>query len=432
MDIGYWIRNKIFWSICKYKGKPISKYLQEYNTYFGKEPDKVKKLQDERLKNLIRHASETTIFYKKYKNIDNLNDFPIINKEMLKANLNEFLSCMYNKDDMVITTTSGSTGAPFTYYLTKEKKYRQNAEVIFFNNWGRCDVGTKHGYVRVTKTKSKIKLLMQNEILMDPTSITDEWLEKQRKKLLNKNIKSLIGYPSAISALAEYCIQKGNKPSEFGIEGIITSSETLYDSTRKLINDAFGCDVISRYSTEEFGVLAHECSRYNVHHINELSYIIEVLEINSDKPVKPGELGRVVVTDLYSYAMPLIRYDTGDLAILGEGCNCGLETRTLERIEGRQIETIYDINKKRVSPFAINGAMRDLKNVYQYQFIQNDINNNTIKLKVQEDFNEEQMLIKRFKAILGETTAINVEYVDEIPKLKSGKRPYIISNYKKI
>ena len=227
----------------------------------------------------------------------------------------------------------------------------------------------------------------------------------------------MIGYASAILALAEYCNKKGDKPEQFNLKGIITSSETLYESTRNLIKETFGCDVISRYSTEEFGVLAHECTVENLHHVNELSYIVE--------------LGRVVVTDLFSHAMPLIRYDTGDLAILGEECNCNLKGMVLERIEGRSIETIYDTNGERVSAFAINGAMRDLNNVYQYQFVQESPLINTIKLCVSNEFRESEVIISRFKNILGDKASIKIEYVDEIPKLKSGKRPYIISNYKK-
>lgn len=153
--------------------------------------------------------------------------------------------------------------------------------------------------------------------------------------------------------------------------------------------------------------------------------------MNSNKPVKHGELGRVVVTDLFSHAMPLIRYDTGDLAVLGQSCNCDINGMVLERIEGRRIETIYDIYGERVSAFAINGAMRDLKNVYQYQFIQDSPEDNTIKLCTAKNFDECEIIINRFKEILGNSTNIKIEYVNEIPKLKSGKRPYIISNYKK-
>lgn len=431
MKLGYTIRNKAYWTISSIKKSPVKKFLNEFNTYYGKDINKIKEIQNERLKNLLDHACKTTKFYKEYKNSYNLEDFPIIEKNILKKEINNFISNKFNKDELVTTTTSGSTGAPFTYYLTKNKKYRQNSEIIFFNNWGGYDVGTKHGYVRVTKTKSKMKLFMQNEILMDPTSINNEWLEKQRQKLLNRGIESLIGYPSAILALAEYCNKKGDKPEQFNLKGIITSSETLYESTRNLIKETFGCDVISRYSTEEFGVLAHECTVENLHHVNELSYIVEILDVDSDKPVNPGELGRVVVTDLFSHAMPLIRYDTGDLAILGEECNCNLKGMVLERIEGRSIETIYDTNGERVSAFAINGAMRDLNNVYQYQFVQESPLINTIKLCVSNEFRESEVIISRFKNILGDKASIKIEYVDEIPKLKSGKRPYIISNYKK-
>lgn len=167
--LGYILRNSAYWHLSSIKRTPVKNFINEFNQYYGKDTNKIKEIQTKRLEELLIHACSTTEFYKKYKECSDLTQFPIIEKSILKQELDKFISNKFTKDELITTTTSGSTGAPFTYYLTRNKKYRQNAEIIFFNNWGSCDVGTKHGYVRVTKNKSKLNLFMQNEILMDPT-----------------------------------------------------------------------------------------------------------------------------------------------------------------------------------------------------------------------------------------------------------------------
>src|SRR5690606_35186909 len=111
----------------------------------------------------------------------------------------------------------------------------------------------------------------------------------------------------------------------------------------------------SRYSTEETGVLAHQCRTAGGHHLNTASYVFEFLKLDADIPAEPGEPARIVVTDLFSYGMPLIRYDIGDVGVLGaDSCSCGCQLPVLLEIQGREVEQVYDVVGQRVSPFAIN------------------------------------------------------------------------------
>ena len=128
--------------------------------------------------------------------------------------------------------------------------------------------------------------------------------------------------------------------------------------------------------------------------------------------------------------MPLIRFDTGDIAIYGGKSECSFYSTgiVLEDILGHHVETIYDVNGQPLSAFTINGATRDFHTLKQFQFIQNDLENNYLYLVVTDDFsNTEKSLIEtRFTDFLG--IAPKIEIVDEIKASKSGKRPYVISN----
>ncbi|MGE6390368.1 hypothetical protein ACQKDP_07235 [Psychrobacter pacificensis] len=210
------------------------------------------------------------------------------------------------------------------------------------------------------------------------------------------------------------------------MDGIITISEVLSDDMRLQIESSFKCPPVSRYSSEEFGVLANQDLSGEFFWLNQSNYLIEVLELNSNKEVDIGELGRIVVTDLFNEAMPLIRYDTGDLAKPYEIIN-GRVTK-IESVEGRRLATIRDVKGEEVSSFSINGALRESKDIIQFQFSQEGKKEYLLKIITVKSI-DKSYVANTYQNILGSEAAINIEFVDEIPAQKSGKRPYILQNY---
>lgn len=408
------------------KGGAIKKHVNDISY---KMANYTEVLNTNDLNDILNHATTTTSYYKKYHDKP-FNDYPILNKESLKRNYNEILSTNYSKNELVTTTTSGSYGTPFTYHLTASKKKRQTAEVLYFGQLANYDIGIKHAYARVTKAKSKFKLFLQNELLIDPTNMSEGWFEDTRNEL-KKGYKIIIGYPSTISMIARYSLEKGDTHKDYSINGIICMAEPLVEEDKKVMEKLFNCSVTNRYSTEEFGVIANSCSHGNLH-INHATFYVELLDENN-LPVSENEVGRIIVTDKYSHALPLIRYDIGDNGKFMNGCSCGFKGKVLTEVLGRQVETIYNVDNVKVSPFAINGAMRDMDGVLRYQFSQETVNTYELKLVCMNGFDDTQIEVirKRFLEILGSKAKINIYKVSAIHSLKSGKRPYIIQNFKK-
>src|SRR5690625_220837 len=381
----------------------------------------------QKFNNFLKHAINTTSYYKDYSKYQSLEDCPIITKDTIKDNYDDFISNKYKKDELIKATTSGSYGTRFTFLFTKEKKEVQRSDVIFFSKWANYDVGVKHGYV-MSKSKPILLQFMQNQYYITPFKITEEWLEEEIKKIKSRKLKVLIGYPSSIGAIAKQMLSNNDF---YKLEGVITTAEVLTNKVKEDINKAFGVIPLSRYTTEELGVLGMECPEEQNLHLNNINFIIEVLDQNN-KPVLPGEQGEIVVTDLYSHAMPLIRYKTGDLAVLGKGtCKCGLETPYLETLLGRQLEAIYDPDGNTVESMAINGRMRDIEGIRQFQFIQTGKAEYTLNIVKIKNSIDELEIEKRYKEIIGLNATIIFKYVDDIPPLKSGKRPYILQKYYK-
>ncbi|MFO7970730.1 MAG: hypothetical protein R6U40_03160 [Desulfobacterales bacterium] len=316
--------------------------------------------------------------------------------------------------------------------MDNNKRLRRTVEVIYYNTWANYSIGMKHVLNAVGVHKSKLKLFFQNEIMVNPTKLEDDWLEKFRHSLKKRHVEFYVGYSSVIKEIAEYCLKKNDKSEDFSLKGIIATAEPLYENIRSEAEKVFGCPVLSRYAALEFGVLAQECMEGKKHHLNNAGYFIELLSLTSDKPVKRGESGRIVVTDLHSFAMPLIRYDIGDLAVkTDETCCCGRKGPVFESIEGRLVENIHDEKGGKISYVAVNDAMWSFDDIIKFQFIQKDKNNYLMKLQTKSNFSDEKKLRQRIQNILGNGIKLSVKYVDDIPPLQSGKRPYIINEYLK-
>src|SRR5699024_2650495 len=115
--IGYNIMSKI-------KSTPVNDFINEFHL----NSEEKKKITEKRLMNILEIAKENTSYYSGF---DDFYDFPVISKELLREKYDDFLSDKLDKEKSIVTTTSGSSGQPMTFYLSRQKKYRQNAEVIF-------------------------------------------------------------------------------------------------------------------------------------------------------------------------------------------------------------------------------------------------------------------------------------------------------------
>jgi phenylacetate-CoA ligase len=423
------IRNYSFFMLDRLKGGRIAKHYRDISEAYNATQAKC---LDAEHSIFLKHAWETTGFYKKYSGVKSLTDYPVINRDYIKGNYKEFLSTVYKKSQVRYAVTSGSTGNPFHYPMTEEKWARRTAEIIFFNELAGFKVGMKHLNIR-NKDKSKIGLFFQNAVLLESKVIDEEWLSNARKLILdNKKIKVVISFVSTIELLAHYCSSFGDEPDRFIFNSLILKGEPMYEPTRKLLEDTFSCQVFSRYASEECGVIAQNCPDANLFHVNSSSYFIEILSLNSDEPAKPGEPGRVVITDHNSHVLPLIRYDIGDISVSADDCCCGKKTPVLKYIEGREIDLIFNTKGEYVSPFVINRTLKVSADIKYFQFIQRSQNKYVVNLSVNPDYAEKEMELKlsgELHKVLGTDAVIDIVYLDTIPVSSTGKRNYIINEH---
>lgn len=430
MKIGEYIRNRAFKIIDSLRKESIHKYVNELRSFEAGGYNYA--IVKEKLDEFLSRAQNSSPFYENKKNEFNLDTYPVIAKSFLGNNREQIKSLRHANKKLIKVSTSGSYGTPFIFYLTPEKKKRQKAEVIYNGLGIGYEVGISHAFFRTVLNKSKLKLWLQNETYICSKILGQDFLEKNRFLMKKKKLKILMGFPSAIVLLAQFCIDQGDKPTDFSINGVITYAENLTKKQREIISQAFGCKVYSRYGTEELGILGGQIDNESDFILNTCNYVIEVLKLNEDVSVQSGETGRVVVTDLHSDAFPLIRYETGDMAILGEVFeeNKGW-AKSLKSLSGRVIQMIYATNGEKRYPLYFENIIEKIKVFAQYQLIQETAKEFTLKLVPNASFNinefSETPLLNEMQDWLGLDAQIKIQLVNDIEMLPSGKRPSIIN-----
>ena len=264
---------------------------------------------------------------------------------------------------------------------------------------------------------------------LDICNLNEKNLSEYYDFIVEKQCVSLIAYPSTLETAVDFWSKKYSNHSK--IKTIISTSETLTEEIRRKLRNFFGDSVriFARYSNTENGILGQEYGIEGKYRLNWASYYFEILKLDKDLPAERGELGRIVVTDLYNKAFPMIRYDTGDVARML--WNKDEMFPLLIDLYGRRMDLIYDTSGEVVSPFLLCRTMRLSKGVEQWQFIQESKFNYILKITTYKNGRPNlEAELDGFKTVLGNNANIQVEYVENIPVLNSLKRKLIVSHLK--
>lgn len=425
--IGSWLRRNAFWTLDALKGGTVRRhYINIAQMMSGGTG-----CEQQQLVKLLEHAKNTTPFYRGL-NAGNILDFPIVTKGDYKEHYNLFQSKLYLDKPLHNMFTSGSTGTPFKVNQDMNKRKRTLADIIYFNEICGQKLGDKYIFFRVwtdKNMKSKWEQFQQNLVPIDILHLDDASLENIRQILKkDKSINSTLAYASTYEHLVNYLEFHNDKPDLFHIKLLVSGSEVLDMQVKQRIKDTIGCSIIDRYSNQENGIIAQTKDLSDEFAVNIASYYVELLKIDSNDASSNGELGRIVVTDLYNFAMPMIRYDTGDLAIKC-GTNHGWVNK-FKAVQGRRVDTIYDTKGNKITPIAICNYMWEYTKLKQYQFIQEGEKQYIMKLNGAEGIYTKEEVEQMLKDILGSDAEIDIQFVNTIPVLASGKFKKTICNYK--
>ncbi len=225
-----------------------------------------------------------------------------------------------------------------------------------------------------------------------------EWLGRQDPDYL-------LTYPSNLRFLAEHCRTHGITLPH--LEHVITMGEVLNPET----------------SAQEVGIIALQCPTSESYHVQSERIFVEVVD-HEGAPCGPGQTGHVLVTPLYNYAMPLLRYELGDFAEVGNPCPCGRGLPVLSRILGRERNALLVApTGERYWPAFGSRKLTELAPIVQHQFVQKSLDRIEARLVTERPLtpSEERSLRIYIETSLPHRFAVTFAYCDEIPRNASGK-----------
>jgi phenylacetate-CoA ligase len=230
------------------------------------------------------------------------------------------------------------------------------------------------------------------------------------------------GYAEALNFLAGYLESSGT--TSVRPRALMSSAQTLPATSRKLIEEAFGCKVFDRYGSREFSGIAHECEAHDGHHVVAEGYIVEILR--DGKPAQRGETGEVVITDLNNYCMPFLRYRIGDLAEAmapDAACSCGRGSPRIGAIQGRVQSIIQGTDGRYLPGTFFAHVLKEYDYAFKrFQVIQEERDAMTFRVVKGGRFSQAVLdeVLATFRQYLGETMRIDVEFVDESALVGAG------------
>ena len=413
----------IFWEEDQKQGGLIFSQYQEI-----KEVLKQRNLafSEQKLREIKQYAITHTEFYQNYTADDS---FPVINKMDI---LNNYDAHKSSGDFMLpihTSSTSGSTGTPFTVLQDQIKRKRNIADLQVFGELCDYPIRERMVFFRVFNShlhRTPEQEEYENIYYIDCSDLSPTHLDEMIGCIIEKKPRIIFSYATTIIELANRVLETNVSSEEFGLSTVLTAGEGLPDDKRVLAEKAFGCRVYRRYSDMELGILGQDCGDGGKYILNWGSYYFECLKLDSDESAAFGEVGRIVITDLFNQAMPMIRYDTGDLGIM----DCG-EEGTLpyyREIYGRSRDCVYTTEGIMLSPSKIFVSMWNVDDVKQWQFIQKAKMEYLLKLVADQPI-DESALKEHFYPILGNDANIQIEVTDEIPVLSSNKRRAVICEW---
>ena len=382
------------------------------------------------LNDILMHATLLSNFYKPYINFKSLSDFPIVNKNVYRDNWNSIVVKEYaNLPDSKMKFTSGSTGIPFKMVVDRYRHCRWIAGNKVFRELVGLKSHDKAIFVSENILDKKIPIdrqIRDNLFYVDLKYLDQNGIGEFIDYLVRNKIHYMTILASALTRICNLIKDNDIKEWKGQLSGIVTMSDALTEATRKTASEFFKCPVIDMYGNEEFGVIASEDGSGNGMLVNTADLWIEVLSLENDAPVNEGEVGRLVITDLHNKAFPIIRYEIGDLAALNRNKDGKLY---LTRLAGRKADMLYTTKGVPVFYFQIISILEQFQDIRQFQLIQNNFTEFVWVLNT-KNHSYEDMIIKHSKSLLGQNANFSFEYVDELPKLRSGKTRMTVCNIK--
>jgi phenylacetate-CoA ligase len=369
------------------------------------------------------------------RSLSDLRRFPLLDKETVRARREEMV-WRNEGPRLQLVRTSGSTNEALQFYANSNREAQINAARMRGHRWVGMDRGEKEMYfwgspIELNKQDrvKRIRDWLINDGLTDGFALKPALVPQYVEHWRRWRPKCIFGYPCTLALMVAMAASAGidlGSLRDRGLEMIITTSEMLTEVDRKAIADAFGVPVYDSYGLREGGLVGHECDRFTMHCMDE-QLILETIDPDTLQPTD-GE-GELVLTNIVSKVMPMIRYRTGDIVTLSnDPCPCGRNLSSIRISGGRVADFVVTSNGTWIPGYAFIYICRSVKGITNFQLIQERKGRLRVLLATDREFPSDGIMQVReaVRKRLNSNDVIEIELVADIPPSSSGKyRPVI-------
>ncbi len=451
-SLPYWLQN-VAVSLHGYKLKKqrfndeFFRILDFLDSTQGWSCEQIRAYKEKHLYKIIEHAYNHCPFYRKkysdaglspqdFKGLEDLQKFPILTKEEVRAFGEGMVADNIRKGDLVPFHTSGSTGKPLNFFLTKYSvPYYWAVDQRYKNRFGfdfgkTCLNSTGRPVVPVTTRRPPYWRYdrVLHRYFLNAQQISADKIMMIAKFLNQKNIEYFIGYPSIMTALASE-LEEAGLALQDPPKHIFTGAEKIYPNQVETLQRVFqGVQIHELYSFSEQAAIATHCKCGTYHEDIEFGH----MELENPQQVKGGMQGNILATGFMNYGMPFIRYQNGDTAMFAEEkCACGLNSQVIKDILGRVEDYIITPEGVHIQRFA--SIFTNANGIKEAQVVQRKLGEIVIRIVRRGSYlaNTEKALLTNVAQWISPTIEVKFEYVDEIPRTKAGKFKAVVSELNK-
>jgi phenylacetate-CoA ligase len=398
------------------------------------------------LRNLLCHAFVNCPYYQEVwlqhglnpRKVHSFQDFerwPIIDRDTIRAHRLKMRAGVPGMR-MLSKSTGGSSGAPLHFDLDTGSHERRTAAWHRGYAWAGAEPGTKQLYLwgiplgRRTpwqRWKDALYNRLHRRLVLNSFELSDERAVDFLHKWNRYRPDVVVAYTNPLYSFARILAEHRLQPSS--PRSLIVGAEKLYPFQRELIEDVFGAPVFETYGCREVMLIGGECDRHEGFHLTHEHLLVEVLGDNG-RPAADGEEGSVVLTDLFNYGMPFVRYANGDRAIAGWGrCSCGRGLPLLRQVVGRQLDMLRTPDGRQVPGEFFPHLLKDFPAVRRFQVVQLERDRVQLRLVIKGNWTESDrcLLEEEARAVLGPRVRLELRPVNDIPLSGAGKFQVVVN-----
>jgi phenylacetate-CoA ligase len=406
---------------------------------------RVEEMQFQSLRRLLAHANEHCPYYRDawtalglnpqtLRSLEDLRRWPVIDRDVI-GTYRLRMRAQIPGMRLIAKSSGGSAGVPLHFDLDTDSHDRRAAAWHRGYSWAGAEPGTRQYYLWAVafnrplwrQWKDDLYNWFYGRLVVNSFELSEDRVAEFLEVLNRYQPEVIVAYTNPLYTFAKSIEEQKLQP--VSPKSIITGAEKLYPFQRTLIERVFRAPVFETYGSREVMLIGAECDRHEGLHLTAEHLLVEILD-DEGHPTPEGQEGNVVITDLFNYGMPFIRYANGDRAVAGYAmCSCGRGLPLLRNLIGRRLDLLQSPDGRRIPGEFFPHLMKDFPAVRRFQVVQEKPDRIQLRLVLKDGWSpaDQAILDQEIRKVIGPELALDIVPVADIPLTPAGKLRVVVN-----